>query len=123
MMGLLMISNMAEAASCAGGAGITVTGVDGVTYCESRIRMNWWSAFAWCEGANMTLVSLDDCIVADGSGTTPCPNFDHTGSGSVWTSSVPNSTEAYRIELSTGILNNNSNSNGTRISNNYALCK
>ena len=103
---LLFFSITASAASCAGGAGTTITGVDNQTYCQSKIQMNWWSAFAWCEGAGLTLVSLEDCNGSNGTitGDASCPNFKEKGSGSVWTSSVPDGSNAYYIDLSSGTV-------------------
>ena len=97
------------AATCAGGAGTEITGKDGLKYCVSNIQMNWWSAFAWCEGAGMKLVPLDRCNGKDPEnpvlGTTACPNFTlGSGYGDCWTSSVPSSASAYRVTLSSGAV-------------------
>ena len=119
----LTLSVPALADSCAGGAGQTVTGVDGKIYCRSNISMNWWSAFAWCEAAGKTLVSLEDCNGQNGnvSGTAQCPNFAGVGpSNWYWTSSVPNASGAYYVNLSSGAVASYSY---YRSNNAYALCK
>ena len=122
MLGLTL-SAPALADSCAGGAGQTVTGVDGKIYCRSNISMNWWSAFAWCEAAGKTLVSLEDCNGQNGdvSGTAQCPNFAGRGVDRWhWTSSVPGASNAYNVNLSSGAVSSDfSRSNF----NFYALCK
>lgn len=42
-------SNIALAEGCAKGGGRIVTAVNGTKYCLSKVIMNWWSAFAWCD--------------------------------------------------------------------------
>ena len=131
-IGLLIISTMVEAANCTGivgGAGMKVVGVDGNDYCRSKMTMNWWSAFAWCEGMGMKLISLEDCNGSDGSlapTESDCPNFAGTGTVSVWTASVPNSYNAYSVYLSNGSITY-SNDPGSKYRANdrsyYALCK
>ena len=125
-----MITSPVMAEKCdgpSGGTGTKVVGVDGHSYCRSNIKMNWWSAFAWCEGIGKTLVSLEDCNGIDGSvpaSDVACPNFDHKGSGDVWTSSVPRNDGAYRITLSSGAVVSCTPSVGCgRHSTTYALCK
>jgi len=58
----LAATTPAMADSCANGAGATVTGKDEKVYCRSKISMNWWSAFSWCESAGYTLADATvDC--------------------------------------------------------------
>ena len=105
---ILVMSTPALSAPCANGAGRQVIGVDGETYCASHDLMNWWSAHAWCEAANMKLISLDRCNGKNGNitGDTRCPNFKGTGFASCWTSSVPGSAGAYYVILSSGKVTN-----------------
>ena len=118
---VLVMSTPALSATCANGAGTQVIGVDGETYCRSNVNMNWWSAHAWCDAANMRLVSLDRCNGKNGniSGDVGCPNFKGTGSVSCWTSSVPSSSTAFNVNLSSGAVNSGANA---RINGYYALC-
>ncbi len=120
---VLVMSTPALSATCANGAGTQVIGVDGETYCRSNVNMNWWSAYAWCDAANMTLVSLDRCNGKNGNitGEVACPNFKGTG-GSVtcWTSSVPNSSFAFNVNLSSGAVFNSHTRNYYSL---YALCE
>ena len=117
---VLVMSTPALSATCANGAGTQVIGADGETYCQSNVNMNWWSAHAWCDAANMRLVSLDRCNGKNGniSGDVGCPNFKGTGSVSCWTSSVPFSSNAFAVNLSSGAV-----SNFGRNGSNYALCE
>ena len=106
--------------TCANGAGTQVIGVDGEIYCRSNVSMNWWSAIAWCDAANMRLVSLDRCNGKNGniSGDVGCPNFKGTGSVSCWTSSVPSGSSAFYVNLSSGAVDYDSRGNYYR-----ALCE
>ena len=70
----IMFSVPAVAASCAGGSGTVLTGVDGTSYCKSNITMNWWSAFAWCDAIGGRLIDVTtECIKT--TGTSGCPNL------------------------------------------------
>ena len=120
----LIVMGMATpafSAPCANGAGTQVIGVDGETYCRSNVNMNWWSAHAWCDAANMKLMSLDRCNGKNGNitGEVACPNFKGTDSVTCWTSSVPSSSLAFSVNLSSGAVNSNLRDYG----NNAALCE
>ena len=117
---VLVMSTPALSAPCANGAGTQVSGMDGETYCRSNQTMNWWSAHAWCDAANMTLVSLDRCNGKNGNitGDTACPNFKGTGSGNCWTSSVSSNKYAFNVNLSWAAVYN-----ANREINLYALCE
>ncbi len=107
--------------SCAGGMGKEIIGADGEKYCQSKMSVNWWSAFAWCEATGGTLVSLDDCNGKNGDikGDKSCPNFNDKIDRVVWTSSVYSDTLAYYINTnSTGAVD--CNSKDTKYA---ALCK
>ena len=121
---VLVMSTPALSAPCANGAGTQVIGVDGETYCQSNVNMNWWSAHAWCDAANMTLVSLDRCNGKKGNitGEVECPNFKGTGSGICWTSSVPGSPQAFNVNLSSGAVNT-SQRHYSPTNQGYALCE
>jgi hypothetical protein len=101
---VLVMSTPALSATCANGAGTQVIGVDGETYCRSNVNMNWWSAHAWCDAANMTLVSLDRCNGKNGdiTGEVACPNFKRNDYVTCWTSSVPSSSKAFNLTFSSG---------------------
>ena len=118
---VLVMSTPALSATCANGAGTQVIGVDGEIYCRSNVNMNWWSAHAWCDAANMTLVPLDRCNGKNGNitGEVACPNFKGTDSVTCWTSSVSSSSYAFYVNLSSGAVTRN-----VRNSNDYdALCE
>ena len=48
---------MPSFADCTGGE--VIKGKNGTSYCLSKIGVNWWSAFAWCESQGMKLASMD----------------------------------------------------------------
>ena len=60
-------SNEALAERCANGAGKVITSNMGTRYClGDSVRMNWWSAFSWCESAGYTLADVTkDCVCTD----------------------------------------------------------
>ena len=84
---------LAATVPCANGTGELVQGHDGATYyCRSNVRMNWWSAFAWCDSIGATLFDVNtECPKT--SGTNPCPQIDHLGGDNDWTvNSIDNDT-------------------------------
>ena len=115
-----VMSTPALSAPCANGAGRQVIGVDGETYCASHDLMNWWSAHAWCEAANMKLISLDRCNGKNGNitGDSRCPNFKGRDWSTFWTSSVPDSNRATYFHSGDGHINTH-NRNDT----DAALCE
>ncbi len=92
-------------------------------YCRSKFNLNWCSAFMWCEGIGMDMVSMYDiCPDWEGRLTDVCPSLDTTQAGVIAWTTTPNGTlDAYRVDLSSGAINNIS----TRGNNHsfYALCK
>ena len=79
--------------------------LDGVTYCWLFQRMNWYSAFAWCDAQGKHLVSLNELCdsgnTVHGLNTTICqhiyamqPNMNTTAIPA-WTTSVDNEGNAY----------------------------
>ena len=115
----IMFSVPAVAASCAGGSGTVITGLDGTRYCQSNTNVNWWSAFAWCDAIGGQLIDITtECIKT--TGTTGCPNLTGVGKGSVWTQNVPSAHLAYYVSLSSGAVGHNSYGRDVNLST--ALC-
>ena len=117
------------AVTCAGGAGTVINGNDGMTtYCASRVQMNWWSAFAWCDAAGMRLIGTDACNGADGRYTGPaaCPNLYLANPdnfyGYYWTKNKSNDRVAYYISLSNRHGDSNLRETGTT-GFGHALCQ
>ena len=78
LAGSLLMAIPALADECAYGAGIVVEANNHRKYCLSKIPMNWWSAFAWCDAAGGTVVSATvDCIDPAVSGVGSCPNLNN----------------------------------------------
>ena len=105
---------------CANGRGILKTAPNGQRYCMSKMPMNWWSAFAWCDSVGGILVHpSEDC---DCSGeacdlTVDCPNLK--GLNSFWTRSKRKSSP-YTVEVDGRIHKGWSATYSDSI---YALCR
>ena len=93
---------------CAGGQGTVVKGVNGKTYCLSKVRMNWWSANAWCDSAKgvSQLVHPDeDCDCSGFEGCyegVSCPNLKNDTAITVWTSVSSGQSGAFMIHMGNG---------------------
>ena len=56
-----------------------------MTFCESKTKMNWWSAFAWCESIGAKLVDLNHAC-PNGFSSKRCVNLTSCGVvGHTWT--------------------------------------
>ena len=116
----------AEDTTCANGAGTITTGaVTGHKYCKSNNAMNWWNAYAWCDGIGKSLFSLFDCQC---EGTKNCNGYcpeiqqmeaDILGA---WASTPYSTTDAYYVHLKTGLINYGMSSRNRGFSF-AALCK
>ncbi len=128
MVCLMIVVPTMAAVNCDETDGIVIYGKDDTPYCKSKVKMNWWSAFTWCQAQNGTLVSLSDCTLNGDTYLTTgkCHNLngvtDKDGkaySDTVWTSVAYGSEYAYYVQLSSGSINGNPR----HASYNYALCK
>ncbi|MBR5130182.1 MAG: hypothetical protein IKV03_03050 [Alphaproteobacteria bacterium] len=54
-LAILMISNVANACG-----GITLKGKSGATYCLSKHKLHWYSAYAWCKDQGMELIDVKE---------------------------------------------------------------
>ena len=86
LIGICAMAFSAQAAlttygACAGGTGVIVKGLKADRYCLSNIRMNWFSAFSWCEAAGGHLANLNEACDYNGDpgGDNYCPNPILTG--------------------------------------------
>ena len=131
MVGILMMASVVMAQSvvtCSNGQGILVKGINGKTYCRSKVTMNWWSAHAWCEAAQgfdklINPTEDCDCTGVEGCDTTlSCPNLA-TDTATVWTNMVASSVYVYCLRMYSGSIERchkqGVNSGGLL----YALCK
>ncbi len=117
--GILTIGSAANAATCEGGT--LATGENGHEYCRSNLRMNWWSAYAWCEANGRHMASMYEiCPDWDGStGENKCTNYNSQLKSGLWTSTPYQADKAFKItewRKSVGL------DNRTDSSNYYALC-
>ncbi len=129
---LIAVPTMA-AVNCDETDGIVIYGKDNTPYCKSKVPLNWWSAFTWCQAQNGTLVSLTDCTYNGDTYLTTgkCHNLNgatdkngNTYSNDVWTSVAVDPGSAYYIQLSSGSINSQPrNYSGYYSPSLYALCK
>ena len=70
---------LAQSVSCANGDGIELKGINGTVYCRSKVPMNWWSVFAWCDTIGKKIITPDEdckCNGFEGCDTSlQCPNL------------------------------------------------
>jgi len=106
--------------------GITITGKSGKTYCLSKFKMNWYTAYAWCKDQSMDLIERDTCGTTVGKcselalSSAEQTNITDKGGkvGSVWTNTSNTVSNAYYVNLSSGDFNGSARSNYDL----YALC-
>ena len=114
-------SVMAAEPTCNGGS--TITANNGTTFCKSDNKMNWWSAFTWCESQGRTLANFSSMCPgvsqAPENTTGDCPNLQGLAErGWVWSSLADGSKNAFVVSLSSGAVGSDS-----RIINAFALCE
>ena len=102
-----MVSTVANACG-----GITVKGNSGTSYCLSKHKMNWYSAYAWCNDQKMSLIDLETVCKSSKS----CPELnlsseekthitDNGGSvNRVWTNISHSSYDAFYVDLRSGYI-------------------
>ena len=110
----------ALAASCEGGT--LQTGENGHVYCQSNSKMNWWSAYTWCEAQGRHLATMYEmCPEWDGStGYNKCNQSSFSNNEYNWTATASGTKNAFIFDKGT-VLND---SRAIRQSNAYcrALC-
>ena len=106
--GVLMMSSVAlgdntTAETCANGAGTVITGVvTGHKYCLIKQSMNWWNAYALCDGMERRLFSLDDCLYSS-TGTGRCADLEGaSGVVHIWTATPSGVEKAQCVNLLNG---------------------
>ena len=129
MCGITMVSSVTFAEditeTCAGGAGVVVTGaVSGHKYCRSTQGMNWWNAYAWCDAQGRRLFDRSDCACSDTTADcrSKCPELVGVGEYAwIWTATSASASGAYHIDISSGNFDGGSNRE-RGISINKSLC-
>ncbi len=109
IMGLLTaLPTMAEepgttTTPCANGGGVVVIANNKAKYCLSNKGMNWFSAHAWCDAMNGTLIELG----ADCGGVSTCPNLAGIVQEETWvsTQNPKSASDVYRVNIYNGTLN------------------
>ena len=96
--------------------------IDGHEYCISKAKVNWWSAFVWCQHQGRHLASLQEAC--DGwlgaTGEAACGNLIKSGTGKIcWVANPFSSIYSYIVSAGAGHIYG---SGYLRIGPNYALC-
>ncbi len=92
--------------------GDIVTGANNQQYCVSRITMNWYTAFTWCDSFGMSLQSVAQlCDNGDAKwdgnvGSEKCLNMlNGRLTGTVWTANARMNSEAFLVDTSGKVFN------------------
>jgi len=73
---------------------------NGMNFCRSNVRLNWWSALIWCKSIGRQLADLETaCPHAISSGTI-CKNLYGRVGVDFWMSTPASSTTAYIAGMS-----------------------
>ena len=92
------------------------------TFCMSSQKMNWWTAFNWCDSIGGSLASFGEMCpkveTAVNNTTGACPGLQGKGSDWVWSSMGFGSDKAIIVNLSSGAV-----STSGRHNNPFALCE
>ena len=109
---------------CESAGGTEITAKNGTKFCKSKLPMNWWTAFNWCESNKGDLASFGkmcpDIPTAVNNATGACPNLQGTGDGGVWSSLGYSSNGSLVVVLSSGVVSYYSRHNSN---SNFALCE
>ena len=130
MSSILMISCVVlaqEAETCADGAGEVITGaITGHKYCKSNNYMNWWNAYAWCEGLRMKMIDFDVCECSKtiaNCANNKCAEFSGVGRHNHgWMISTSSANKNYRVRLDDGYISSIERTAYDQ-GNLFALCK
>ena len=118
LIGLMSISS--AHAKCDGGTEVSNTA--GTTFCKSNVRMNWWSAAAWCKENDLQLATMYEmCPSWNGNnGSGRCPELNGKGSSYAWSTTACANTDAFAVQISDGYVGcPNRNSDNMA----YAFCR
>ena len=110
--------------TCANGDGTVIVGViTGHKYCRSNMKMNWWNAYAWCDGLKRRMFSMDDCQSFNATEFVCNELKDSGGSGWCWTANPSGSSKSYYVNAASGFSNPNTHAHDRRSDTyDYALC-
>ena len=122
------ISAVAEVSELPCNGGSNITAKNGTKFCKSDQRMNWWSAFAWCDSQNLKLADL--ATMCPNTSQTPagtagdCPNLQDVGEGPVWSSLANGDWKAIYVSLPSGAVDsaNRTHATSQTYAHYHALC-
>ena len=106
-------------AKCDGGEEVTNTA--GTTFCKSNVKMNWWSAAAWCKANGRRLATMYEiCPSWNGNINVVCSELKGQGNGYIWTATASSREYVFTLILSTGEV---TNYDARDSHNSYAFCR
>ena len=113
-----LMSAIPTYAACNGGT--QVTGTSG-TFCKSNVKMNWWSAAAWCKANGRRLATMYEiCPSWNGNINVVCSELKGQGNGYIWTATASSREYVFTLILSTGEV---TNYDARDSHNSYAFCR
>jgi len=81
---------------------------NGKRFCRGGNKMNWWSAFTWCESIGGHLASFSGICPGvqtnTNTSTGACPNIKGIASGGGWLNSGWGANNAFIVNLSSGAI-------------------
>ncbi|MBP5343954.1 MAG: hypothetical protein J6Y85_02645 [Alphaproteobacteria bacterium] len=96
---------------------------NGLNFCQSPQKMNWFSALIWCKSIGHKLVSFEHLcpgIPTAANDNGPCTNIKSRGVSWGWTNLPSGSQNAFTVEL----VNGHSHNNAARSSaSTWAVCE
>ena len=94
---------------------------NGKRFCKIGQKINWWSAFTWCDSIGGKLASLESlCPGTQYFSFADCPNFKGTGQNYYWTSTGLGTRDAFTVSLAGSLGTNNRDAN---TASGTALCE
>lgn len=116
-----LMSAIPTYAACNGGT--QVTGTSG-TFCKSNVKLNWWSASAWCKANGLRLATVYEvCPSWDGTEGGECSEMSNYNDGYAWTATAFGSTHAFRLNPGGVVSNQCRTGDYCRTPDGYAFCR
>ena len=100
---------------------------NGKRFCRGANKVNWWSAFTWCESIGGQLTSFEHICpgvqTIANNVTGACPNAKGISSDWCWTSTGWKTNYALNVNLASGAVYDWGSSGRSRLSTYFALCE
>ncbi|MBP5344574.1 MAG: hypothetical protein J6Y85_05855 [Alphaproteobacteria bacterium] len=106
-----------------------INNCNGKKFCVGGNKMNWWSAFTWCEAiggkvASLTSMCPGATVISDYNNHSACPNLqDRTANVMIWSSTGSGSQKVFMFVENNAIYDGANYGGGVRTQFYYALCE